>query len=172
MRSILGGLAFVAAPYLWGFGSFIDRWLTWAFSPTPAERRKNALMLLAIWLLLSAGGLALSGCSTFTEYGALKAAVRHGVDTAIADRKSLNDTKTKVILELPCDASLGSVMRLENERQRAIIIELCGGPAANTSVTLDDAAALMRALYPADFPATPRPGANPVLRQGLALSSP
>jgi uncharacterized membrane-anchored protein len=92
--------------------------------------------------------LAASGCSMFPQYEAIKAVAHQGVETAVQDRKNLNDLKTEVILQLPCDASLGSVMRLEDDRKRAIVIELCGGPEADSQVSVEDLAALSRALNP------------------------
>lgn len=94
-------------------------------------------------ILLLTTALLLGGCSMFTEYTALKAAAREGVNTAIEDRKSFNDTKAKVAVEIPCDMSLGAAMRLESERKKAIIIELCGGPPANSQITVDDVAKLL-----------------------------
>lgn len=94
---------------------------------------------------LALGGM-LSGCSMMPYYSEAKALAREGVDSAIEDRQSWNDTKTKAIMALPCDASLGAVMRLEDDRKRAILIELCGGPPANSQVSVEDLAALSRAL--------------------------
>lgn len=96
---------------------------------------------------LIASGL-LGGCSMMPYYSEVKGIAQQGVDSAIADRQSWNDTKAKAILALPCDASLGSVMRLEDDRKRAIVIELCGGPEADSQVSVDDLAALARALNP------------------------
>lgn len=93
-------------------------------------------------LLLAVAGvsiaLTLSSCGMMGEYRALRGAVQEGVETAIDDRKSFNDTKAKVVVELPCDMSLGAAMRLESERKKAIIIELCGGPAADKPVVFVD----------------------------------
>lgn len=91
---------------------------------------------------------ALSGCSMMPYYNEAKGLAQQGVDSAITDRQSWNDTKAKAILALPCDASLGAVMRLEDDRKRAIVIELCGGPAADSQVSVDDLAALAKALNP------------------------
>lgn len=103
-------------------------------------------------LLLAGAGaglvLALSGCSMFTEYTALKAVAREGVDTAIQDRQSFNDTKAKVASEIPCDMSLGAAMRIENERKKAILIELCGGPSADSSMTVDDFVKMQDSIEP------------------------
>ena len=98
-------------------------------------------------LRLSAAALCLlaGGCSMFQEYTALKAVAKEGVDTAISDRKSFNDTKAKVVAEIPCDMSLGAAMRIENERKKAILIELCGGPPADSQITVGD---LMRLREP------------------------
>ncbi len=74
----------------------------------------------------------------FPQYQALKAAAEQGVDQAISDRQEFNDTKGKVVTALPCDMSLGAAMRLESERKKAIIIELCGGPPADSQITVDD----------------------------------
>ena len=93
----------------------------------------RAAILLTLTLPLVGGG-----CSMMPYYGEAKAIARQGVDTAIEDRQSWNDTKTKAILALPCDASLGAVMRLEDARKRAILIELCGGPPADSQVTVSD----------------------------------
>lgn len=97
-------------------------------------------------LILAAGLLALGGCSMFTEYRAAASLAKEGVYTAIEDRKAVNDVKADVLLALPCEASVGAVMRLENERQRAILIELCGGPAADSQMTVDDLAAMMKVI--------------------------
>jgi hypothetical protein len=86
--------------------------------------------------------LLAGGCSMMPYYGEAKALARQGVDTAIEDRQSWNDTKAKAIMALPCDASLGAVMRLEDDRKRAILIELCGGPEADSQITIDDLAKL------------------------------
>ncbi len=91
---------------------------------------------------------ALSGCSMFPQYQALKAVAEQGVETAIEDRKSFNDTKAEVVTAIPCDMSLGAAMRIDNERKKAILIELCGGPEANSQVSVDDLAALAKALNP------------------------
>jgi uncharacterized membrane-anchored protein len=99
-------------------------------------------------LFVAAAAVLASGCSMFPQYEAIKAVAHQGVETAVQDRKNLNDLKTEVILQLPCDASLGSVMRLEDDRKRAIVIELCGGPEADSQVSVDDLAALARALNP------------------------
>jgi uncharacterized protein YceK len=95
---------------------------------------------------LVALAVAMSGCSMMPYYSEAKGLAQQGVDTAIQDRQSWNDTKAKAILALPCDASLGSVMRLEDDRKRAIVIELCGGPEADSQVSVEDLAALSRAL--------------------------
>lgn len=95
-------------------------------------------------ILILAGLLALGGCSMMPYYSEAKALARQGVDTAIEDRQSWNDTKTKAILALPCDASLGAVMRIEDQRKKAILIELCGGPAADSQITVDDVTRLLR----------------------------
>lgn len=92
--------------------------------------------------------LALGGCSMFTEYRAAAALAKEGVYTAIEDRKAVNDVKADVLLAVPCGASLGAVMRLENARQRALLIELCGGPPADSQMTVDEVAGLMRLLSP------------------------
>jgi hypothetical protein len=84
-----------------------------------------------------------AGCSMFPQYQALKATAEHGVETAIQDRKDFNDTKAGVYTALPCDMSLGAAMRLESERKKAIIIELCGGPPADSQITVDDVAKLI-----------------------------
>lgn len=97
-------------------------------------------------LFVVAAALLASGCSLFPQYEALKAVAHQGVETAIQDRKNLNDLKQDVLLALPCDVSLGAVMRLPNERQRAILIELCGGPAADSQMTVDDLAAMMKVI--------------------------
>jgi hypothetical protein len=91
---------------------------------------------------------AVSGCSMFPQYEALKAIAHQGVETAIQDRKNLNDLKQDVLLALPCDVSLGAAMRIEDTRKQSILIELCGGPEANSQVSVDDLAALARALNP------------------------
>jgi hypothetical protein len=96
---------------------------------------------------LALGG-ALSGCSMMPYYSEAKALAREGVDSAIEDRQGWNDTKAKAIMALPCDASLGAVMRLEDARKRAIIIELCGGPAADSQVTVEDMAKIMNLVQP------------------------
>lgn len=96
---------------------------------------KRVLSLVAV--------LALGGCSMFTEYRAAAALAKEGVYTAIEDRKAVNDVKADVLLALPCGASLGAVMRLENARQRALLIELCGGPPADSQMTVEDLAAMM-----------------------------
>lgn len=97
-------------------------------------------------LILAAGLLALGGCSMFTEYRAAASLAKEGVYTAIEDRKAVNDVKADVLLALPCEASVGAVMRLPNERQRAILIELCGGPEADSQMTVDDLAAMMKVI--------------------------
>jgi hypothetical protein len=99
-------------------------------------------------IITALAGLAISGCSMMPYYSEAKALAREGVDSAIEDRQGWNDTKAKAILALPCDASLGAVMRLEDDRKRAIVIELCGGPEADSQVSVDDLAALARALNP------------------------
>lgn len=91
---------------------------------------------------LALGGI-LSGCSMFTEYQGLKAVAEQGVDTAIQDRQEFNDTKAKVVTAIPCDMTLGAAMRIENERKKAILIELCGGPPADSQITVDDARRLL-----------------------------
>ena len=90
--------------------------------------------------------LALGGCSLAPHYPQLKAIADQGIDTAIQDRKDFNDKKAEVILALPCDVSLGAVRRIGDERKRAILIELCGGPKADTQFSVDDVMRLMNAL--------------------------
>jgi hypothetical protein len=68
------------------------------------------------------------------------------VYTAIEDRQKWNDVKADALLALPCAASLGSVMRLGDTRKQAILIELCGGPPADSQMTVDDMAQIMRVL--------------------------
>ena len=102
-------------------------------------KRISALAVLA---------LALNGCSMFTEYRAAAAIAKEGVYTAVEDRKAVNDVKADVLLALPCDASLGAVMRLGDSRKRAILIELCGGPPADSQMTVDDLASMMKVLQP------------------------
>jgi hypothetical protein len=100
---------------------------------------KRVLSLLALAVLLP-------GCGMMTEYRGLRAVVQEGVATAIDDRKSFNDTKASVLFELPCDASIGAIMRLGDSRKRALLIELCGGPPADSQVTVDDLAAMLSVL--------------------------
>jgi len=90
--------------------------------------------------LLSAVALALlaGGCSMFTEYRAAATLAKEGVYTAIEDRKAVNDVKADVYTVIPCEMSLGAAMRIENERKKAILIELCGGPAADSQITVGD----------------------------------
>lgn len=102
-------------------------------------------MLLRQSLFWVLGGLALlallgalSGCSMVPYYAEVKAIAHQSVDTAIEDRRKFNDLKAEAILALPCDVSLGAVMRIEDARKRDILIELCGGPAADSSITIDD----------------------------------
>lgn len=130
--------------------TIIDRSITYFFGASNAERVKNISMLLFIWLAMSAIGLALSGCSTFggREYAGIKAIAKEGIAGAKADRMEFNDTKADVLLALPCDASVGSVMRLQDARKRAIFIELCGGPKAD-AFTVDDVATIMKAFQSA-----------------------
>lgn len=93
--------------------------------------------------------LALGGCSMFTEYRAAASLAKEGVYTAIEDRKAVNDVKADVFLAIPCSASLGAVMRMENARQRAILIELCGGPPADSQMTVDELARMLSVIQPA-----------------------
>lgn len=92
--------------------------------------RRTLLVLSAITFL--------GGCGMVAEYRGLRAVVQEGVETAIEDRRSFNDTKAKVAMVLPCDMSLGAAMRIEDARRRAIIIELCGGPPADSQITVDE----------------------------------
>lgn len=92
--------------------------------------------------------LALGGCSMMPYYSEVKALAHQSVETAIQDRKNFNDLKSEVVLALPCDVSLGAAMRIEDTRKKAILIELCGGPLANSQVSVDDLAALAKALNP------------------------
>lgn len=100
--------------------------------------------------LLSAVALAMlaGGCSMMPYYSEVKAVAHQGVEEAIQDRKNYNDLKAEAILALPCDASLGAVMRLEDARKRAILIELCGGPEADSQVTVEDMAKIMNLIQP------------------------
>lgn len=97
-------------------------------------------------IVLALAGLALGGCSLAPHYTQLKAIAEQGVETGIQDRKDYNDLKSEVLVALPCDAPLGAVMRISDARKKAIIIELCGGPAADSQVTVEDMAAMMRVL--------------------------
>lgn len=92
--------------------------------------------LLAVFLL--------GGCSMFQEYQGLKALAKQGVETAIEDRKEFNDEKGKIVAVLPCDMSLGAAMRIEDQRKKAILIELCGGPPADGQISIEDAIRLSR----------------------------
>lgn len=87
----------------------------------------------------------LASCSMMGEYKALKAIAEEGVETAIQDRMDFNDTKAEVLVKLPCAASLGATFRIMDTRKRDIIIELCGGPPADSQITVDELATLMRA---------------------------
>jgi hypothetical protein len=93
---------------------------------------------------LALGG-TLSGCSMFTEYRAAATLAKEGVYTAIEDRQAVNDVKADVFTAIPCDMSLGAAMRIENDRKKAILIELCGGPPADSQVTVEDVARLLNA---------------------------
>lgn len=106
--------------------------------------RKLTIGVLGIGLL----AFSVTGCSMLPYYNEVKAVAKEGVYTAIDDRKAVNDVKADVLLAVPCDASVGSVMRLEDDRKRAILIELCGGPEADSQVSVEDLAALSRALNP------------------------
>lgn len=88
----------------------------------------------------------LPGCSMFTEYRAAAALAKEGVYTAIEDRQAVNDVKADVLTALPCDASLGAVMRIEDARKRALLIELCGGPKADSEITVDELARALSAI--------------------------
>ena len=107
-------------------------------SPAAATLKSVAWFAILITLVLM-----LSGCSVFPQYQALKATAEHGVETAIQDRKDFNDTKADVYTVLPCDMSLGAAMRIEDQRKKAILIELCGGPAADSQITVEDIATLL-----------------------------
>lgn len=89
-------------------------------------------------LSIAALCLLAGGCSMFTEYRAAATIAKEGVYTAIDDKRAVNDVKADVLLALPCDASIGAVMRMENARRRAILIELCGGPPADSQITVAD----------------------------------
>ena len=78
------------------------------------------------------------GCSMMPYYSEAKAIAKEGVTTAIEDRQNWNDVKAEALLALPCAASLGAVMRMEDARKRAILIELCGGPQADSQITVAD----------------------------------
>lgn len=100
------------------------------------------MRLISVLALLAL--LALGGCSMMPYYSEVKALAHQSVDTAIQDRKNYNDLKGEVILALPCDVSIGAAMRIPDARKRAILIELCGGPPANSQVTVDDLAKIMQ----------------------------
>ncbi len=99
-------------------------------------------------LTLLALSVSISGCSMLPYYDEAKAIAKQGVYTAIEDRQKWNDVKADALLALPCAASLGSVMRMGDTRKQAILIELCGGPAADSQITVEDMAAMMKIMQP------------------------
>ncbi len=99
-------------------------------------------------LTLLALSVGLSGCSMMPYYDEAKAIAKQGVYTAIEDRQKWNDVKADALLALPCAASIGAVMRMGDTRKQAILIELCGGPPADSQITVEDMAAMMKIMQP------------------------
>ncbi len=97
-------------------------------------------------LALIALPLLAGGCSMLPYYSEVKAIAHQGVETAIQDRQNFNDLKTEALLAIPCAASLGSVFRLTDTRKQAILIEFCGGPEADSQMTVKDLGALLQTL--------------------------
>lgn len=97
-------------------------------------------------LLVSVAAMSLQACSLLPHYTQLKAVAEQGVDTAIEDRKDFNDKRAQVAVELPCDVPLGAIFRIADTRKRAILIELCGGPPANSQISVDELAGLLKVM--------------------------
>lgn len=131
-----GWYAALASLIVWGLAYAIPN------KEAPALVPLKCVVLLPLALMAL---VALSGCSMVPYYNEVKAIAHQSVETAIQDRKNFNDLKTEAVLALPCDVSLGSAMRIEDQRKKAILIELCGGPPANSQITIDDMAKLMSA---------------------------
>lgn len=47
---------------------------------------------------------------------------------AIAEKKAYSDQERKVLLEAPCAATIGSVLRMSNQQKMAAVITLCQSP--------------------------------------------
>lgn len=156
MRTLLGFVVYVASPYIWGATSVIDRWLTWGFGATPRERRSNACMLLCIWLLISAAGFLLGGCSLVPHYSEIKALADQGIDTAIEDRQDVNDKKAEVIKALAGEVSHGAYLRTYTPVEQCAIDTLILGAAPYHCSANDRLAVLLERLFPqpAQTPAT------------------
>jgi hypothetical protein len=71
--------------------------------------------------------LLLSGCGMFSEYRALRGVVKEGIDTAVEDRRSFNDTKAGVIKALAGDVSRGAMLREYSPEEQCAIDTLILG---------------------------------------------
>lgn len=158
MRTVFGFLAYIVSPYLWTATAAIDRWITWGFGATSAERRRNACMLLGIWLLLCALG-ALMGCSLVVpNYAQVKALADQGIDTAIEDRKDANDKKAEVIRAINGEITHGAYLRKFNDAEKCAIDTLILGSVPAWCNQSNRLAAVLERLAPQ--PASPQPGAE------------
>lgn len=90
--------------------------------------------------------LALGGCSLLPYGPQVESLIDQAREQGTIDRKKSNDDKASLLLDLACDASIGAVFRITDDRKQALLIELCGGPAVGSPMTVDDLAALMLAL--------------------------
>ena len=86
----------------------------------------------------------LTGCSMLPYGPQVKAIADQAAVTAIDDRREFNDQKLTILLAGICDASLGSVLRLQDQDVRDSLFTLCGGDGQ--ALTMGRIADLIRTI--------------------------
>ena len=86
----------------------------------------------------------IAGCSMLPYGAQVKAVADQAAVTAVKDRREFNDQKLQLSLAAVCDNSLGSVLRLENQRAREGLFAICGGD--ESAVTAEQLIGLARAI--------------------------
>jgi PBP1b-binding outer membrane lipoprotein LpoB len=98
--------------------------------------------LSAVFALL----LVLGGCSMVPYYSQVKAIADQGIDTAIEDRRDVNDKKTMVIKALAGEVTRGAMLRVLNPDEQCAIDTLIMGSVQPNCASMDRLATALESL--------------------------
>lgn len=109
-------------------------WVATFFIPNAKPPVINPNLKSAAWLALIVTALVmLSGCSMMPYYPQMKAIADGGIAAAVDDRKSFNDKKLDLWVQVSCDHSVGAVARYGNKQVQDFVMSYCGLDGGVTS---------------------------------------